>query len=708
MASASLRMQQDDTARPEPSKVLDCLQDLDYKVTKINNYGRRYTRWLGLRRDILLQFNPKTSRARKRVQYTSIRGVTLTDDTNRLVIYRRSETAALDTEDYWEFEFDHAALVAQQIEARMKLHRDVAHWEAGEQYIHGHSKRYRLDRQHLMNSPSMRLFRNWFSQYRFMVLDNMLLDQGKTPSHLTQHPSKDSGQLLSDRAYILQKLTGYSETQRVWLQVYYLLLEQQSESHQLMKRIIHLLKRVMKKCDLQKKYQSVMAQRQRKDQVDCQTLLYMNPGNESKRGLFHSPAPQTHLDRLLDRVDANFKDCSPANTNGARNKIVRGHESQRYSRRHLHHNVDVDSYVSQLATTKSSSHAVALQTAVLEKFLEGDTPTQEELSSAKMVNLIERGYTRRIVMNAGRRWSITGTLPFKEAASKHKHRRGAYAAARPRSVDFVSKTQHRPPDASSQKMVVNPISSSKRQVEDEAEDRPDITYGNRSKTPLDYFRDCVDKLHESVMENISKLEHLCVDLSVYNQDEGEANIHGFQEVGETVSSIAMRVCERLVYLPLYHDLNKCLEIGLEYSKEKEVMGALKRLKWFSQDGFLVAKELQSSEGWTAAVMELQRAEMESLPHDKLTWFLGCCRTIHVLHHMYTAKKGKKYVPLGADDFFPIFCYVIAQSRLSRPVLFQDLLWNVCDSHMLRGESGYYLTTYEAALQNFIEMNRKMP
>lgn len=240
------------------------------------------------------------------------------------------------------------------------------------------------------------------------------------------------------------------------------------------------------------------------------------------------------------------------------------------------------------------------------------------------------------------------------------------------------------------------------------------------------------ELHESILENQGPLlEILQIDLPTYRKDEGESNIHvscflfdkklsnfklrkcicmqgSHDAVEETVSSIVMRVCEQAIYLPLRQDLLKCIDISLEYRKEIEVKKALNRLRYSTQDTFGIPGAIQSPDGWAAATMEIRRAEMETLPHQKLSWFVGAPRTIHVLHRMYTTNKGEKYFPLGADEFFPIFCYVIARANLERPVFFQDLLWSACDNQMLRGESGYYLTTYEAALQNFIETAKRLP
>jgi len=61
-------------------------------------------------------------------------------------------------------------------------------------------------------------------------------------------------------------------------------------------------------------------------------------------------------------------------------------------------------------------------------------------------------------------------------------------------------------------------------------------------------------------------------------------------------------------------------------------------------------------------------------------------------------------PLGADDFFPVFTFVVVRAQLSRPLLLKELLWALCDPLMLQGEGGYYLTMYEAALEYIRSMD----
>lgn len=55
-------------------------------------------------------------------------------------------------------------------------------------------------------------------------------------------------------------------------------------------------------------------------------------------------------------------------------------------------------------------------------------------------------------------------------------------------------------------------------------------------------------------------------------------------------------------------------------------------------------------------------------------------------------------PLGADDFFPIHVYVVVRANLQNPLALKELLWATGDPTDLRGQAGYYLTVFEAAIE----------
>ena len=229
---------------------------------------------------------------------------------------------------------------------------------------------------------------------------------------------------------------------------------------------------------------------------------------------------------------------------------------------------------------------------------------------------------------------------------------------------------------------------------------------------------------------------------------------------DTVSAIAMRAVEVACFSPLKHALLACLDCTVDAREESALLASMVALRRAPQEAFNIPEHLRVPDQWAAAVLELQEAEACELPSDKLRSLLGAARAIYaeygaterqkaLLQHISThplhaaligqalgqhaeegggaeeqggvgggrgrghstPKRGTSRAPLciadldlppptplGADDFFPIFTFVVVRAQLSRPILLKELLWALCDPLMLQGEGGYYLTVYEAALE----------
>jgi hypothetical protein len=74
-----------------------------------------------------------------------------------------------------------------------------------------------------------------------------------------------------------------------------------------------------------------------------------------------------------------------------------------------------------------------------------------------------------------------------------------------------------------------------------------------------------------------------------------------------------------------------------------------------------------------------------------------------VHALYRREhEGAK--SLGADDFLPIWIYVVAQSGLPRLLCLKNLLIGLCDKRRMLGETGYCLATLEAALDYLMNLD----
>lgn len=60
--------------------------------------------------------------------------------------------------------------------------------------------------------------------------------------------------------------------------------------------------------------------------------------------------------------------------------------------------------------------------------------------------------------------------------------------------------------------------------------------------------------------------------------------------------------------------------------------------------------------------------------------------------------GQPDCSLGADEFLPIFIFSVVHAELDRPFALCTLLKSLCEQSKCIGETGYYLASFEAAIE----------
>ena len=92
--------------------------------------------------------------------------------------------------------------------------------------------------------------------------------------------------------------------------------------------------------------------------------------------------------------------------------------------------------------------------------------------------------------------------------------------------------------------------------------------------------------------------------------------------------------------------------------------------------------------WARAIDALSSMDERRLPSEKLRALMDAAEVIY--------DEARPHF-LTADDFLPIFIVVFIRAKLQKPFLTRSLLWALGDPLLLRGEHGYYLTMFDAAL-----------
>jgi len=185
------------------------------------------------------------------------------------------------------------------------------------------------------------------------------------------------------------------------------------------------------------------------------------------------------------------------------------------------------------------------------------------------------------------------------------------------------------------------------------------------------------------------------------------------EALSSISFISFSVVEEALFLSLQDKISSyCDSTDMPERSEDVLLRKMRVLSSRAQIEWDIPEYLTSPAEWKTAVFELAGIERNPTPSMRLNALVRTAHAIyteyksHVLPQMVKRKKtavNDGDSVLGADDFLPIFIYVFCRSELRHPFLNKDILWKLCHPDQLHGESGYYLTIYESAVEYIYSM-----
>lgn len=144
------------------------------------------------------------------------------------------------------------------------------------------------------------------------------------------------------------------------------------------------------------------------------------------------------------------------------------------------------------------------------------------------------------------------------------------------------------------------------------------------------------------------------------------------------------------------------------SAEVDLQRKMSALEHQPQSFYGVTIDSLSPSSWEAVVVMIQQLRSLTLPHDRLAALVSAAKAVPSLFMLEHPEATR---PLGADEFLPIFIYILVRacrsSHPTQPALTNLLALNeemqaLCDPDLRMSESGYYLATLEAALQHLME------
>ena len=163
-------------------------------------------------------------------------------------------------------------------------------------------------------------------------------------------------------------------------------------------------------------------------------------------------------------------------------------------------------------------------------------------------------------------------------------------------------------------------------------------------------------------------------------------------------SAVRRQIEVEIYVPCSSRLRAVLEKS--FAREEAILiKKMKQLLLQPQSYFGIILKNISPSSWEKVVHMLKEIRSHTLPHDRLQALVAAAKEIpelFILEHQGTDK------PLGADEFLPIFIYVLVRAEIPDLLSLNEELQALCDPDKRLSETGYYLATLEASIQHLIE------
>jgi hypothetical protein len=217
--------------------------------------------------------------------------------------------------------------------------------------------------------------------------------------------------------------------------------------------------------------------------------------------------------------------------------------------------------------------------------------------------------------------------------------------------------------------------------------------------PLTTVRQFVEGMKQYILGNHSaEIQGLLKLSESYAASEHEGSENDPEAESEELNLVVTKCAEDSMVRPLYSLILKTCNAIVSKETSTQWRHAYGVLCTKSQEFFEIKKEFIDSENWHDAVLHCSDVGIAKLPTEKLEALLDA---VHAIYNRFKVLNPDEKSVLGADDFLPIFMYVLSRSGLD--CAFHDKEFMVNLSPILTGEGAYYISTLEAALAYMINM-----
>ncbi|KAJ1450213.1 hypothetical protein M885DRAFT_533030 [Pelagophyceae sp. CCMP2097] len=209
---------------------------------------------------------------------------------------------------------------------------------------------------------------------------------------------------------------------------------------------------------------------------------------------------------------------------------------------------------------------------------------------------------------------------------------------------------------------------------------------------LQQIKRYIDHLQAAILDGCSRF----LSRSVLRRRETMAK----DDLAQVLSAAVRRQIETEVFVPLMEKVHALLRNDIE-AEEMQLKHQCSRARQMPQTACGIPLHHISPSSWESAIYQLGNIGSYTLPCDKLDALLSAAReipTLYLVEHPGTDRH------LGADDFLPIFIYVLIHANIEGLASLQRVLCTLCDPDKRLSETGYYVATFEAAVQHILELD----
>ena len=143
---------------------------------------------------------------------------------------------------------------------------------------------------------------------------------------------------------------------------------------------------------------------------------------------------------------------------------------------------------------------------------------------------------------------------------------------------------------------------------------------------------------------------------------------------------------------------------VELEDDERLMRRTRALSFVTPDHLDIKPEVRNDVVWSIAGDELRKIERSNAPGDKIACVVNCCS---VLFSVLNLARGDGDSRPGADDFLPVFIYVVLKARVPSLWVHSEFVRKFRNSADLMSKAGYCFVNLQSAIEFILNVDGSM-